>query len=320
MSVLSLTACIDEDTSDCGQNYTMAYRMKLNLNLKAVIDEELTSADEVKLKPAVEAALNTVFRPYATDNDLTFYNPTSRTIVRHEANKMDGATATYTLFLPARPYRHIALANVLAEPTLELENNDKLDAYVLQQIAAADTVESQKTGLFAARMDMNEQDFTHDLEVDLNMLNASTLVLIDRNGLVPDEVRGCSEGTATAFCLNDSIYAFNGRNLVRATHVAERTHDILYNVTLPSRDEAPESPYARAGLVPQDVWRFHVMVKLNGKFTESILHLTRPLKAGELRILKLTLRPDGSVSTSQPNVGVSVNLDWQPGGEHDIEM
>lgn len=45
-----------------------------------------------------------------------------------------------------------------------------------------------------------------------------------------------------------------------------------------------------------------------------------PLKAGEMQIIKVKLNDEGGVVTENPEVGVSVELDWKPGGDFDIEI
>ena len=44
------------------------------------------------------------------------------------------------------------------------------------------------------------------------------------------------------------------------------------------------------------------------------------VRNGDVKIIKAKLNPDGSISTDEPEVGVSVTLDWKPGGSHDVEM
>lgn len=319
-SVFTLVSCIDEDTSDCGKDYTLTYTMKLKVNLTTVLDTELDDEADAAARPVVEGALRSIFKAYASDNDLTFYQPATGRLVRHESNQMDGATATYTLFMPAADYRHVALANVQKEAQVELTDDEEAGHLTLRQIGALtkDTVETQHSSLFSARMDIRENDFEHDMEVDLVMLNAATVVLIDRNGLTPESVQGCVEGMATGFALNDSTYRFEHNTLVRAEHAGGAQHDVLYAVTLPSRDNINANSMNRAA--EQGIWQFHVITRMNGRYTESILHLNTPLEAGQLRILKVRLQPDGRVVTDLPDVGISVKLDWQPGGEHDIEM
>ena len=45
-----------------------------------------------------------------------------------------------------------------------------------------------------------------------------------------------------------------------------------------------------------------------------------PLRAGQLKILKSVVHDSGVVSAEDPDVGVSVTLDWNPGMEHNLEL
>ena len=46
----------------------------------------------------------------------------------------------------------------------------------------------------------------------------------------------------------------------------------------------------------------------------------RELKAGRLKLIKAKLKADGSLVVTNASVGVSVKLDWKPGGSHDIDI
>lgn len=37
-------------------------------------------------------------------------------------------------------------------------------------------------------------------------------------------------------------------------------------------------------------------------------------------VVKVKLQNDGTLTTDNPEVGVSVELDWKPGGDFDVEM
>lgn len=48
--------------------------------------------------------------------------------------------------------------------------------------------------------------------------------------------------------------------------------------------------------------------------------MTEPLKAGDIRVIRIHVNDDGGVSTSDSNVGASVTLDWKKGGEYNPEI
>ena len=77
---------------------------------------------------------------------------------------------------------------------------------------------------------------------------------------------------------------------------------------------------AVAGDAADGIWQVKVYVSMAGKIAESVLHISEPLPAGGVKIIKGVIKDDGSVTTESPEVGVSVTLDWKPGGSHDVEM
>ena len=97
----------------------------------------------------------------------------------------------------------------------------------------------------------------------------------------------------------------------------------LCTVSLPSREPfqqrlviETEEPFANT-YTENGLWQYKVYVTLkNGTTTQSVLNMATPLRAGQLKIIKASLRDDGAVVTNAINVGVSVTLDWKPGGEY----
>ena len=68
-------------------------------------------------------------------------------------------------------------------------------------------------------------------------------------------------------------------------------------------------------------WQFRCYVtKLDGTVTETILNVRETLSAGQLRIIKGYFGDDGEVRTFDTTVGVSVTLNWNDAGHHDIDL
>lgn len=63
------------------------------------------------------------------------------------------------------------------------------------------------------------------------------------------------------------------------------------------------------------LWEFRVYIpQPDGTITETILGIRDPLRAGQLKIIKVRVGDNGQLESETPNVGVSVTLDWNPGG------
>ncbi len=308
MSVV-LSSCINEDMSDCGNDYKITYRMNLSTGLDTEIEQTLTSTEEMAFAPTLRAALSNVFTDYAYDNDLSFY--VNGSLTRHEANEMNGNSASYTIYLSRNDYRHIALANTKDETQVKATGQDKEETFALQQLSA-DTIDSHNYGLFTARKDIAADDFGKDINVNLYMANCAVAVLINQSVTKPEKMMGYANGMTTDFNLNDSTYSTRKSTAVRARSVygssaqsAGSRYDALYAVTFPSKESQ---------------WSFDVIVLLNGKYTLTTLTVKEPLKAGQLKIIKAMVKEDGSLTTETRNVGATVKLDWKPGGNYDGDI
>lgn len=312
----TLSSCIDEDMSDCGKDYQIQYNLRLNTQLNTTIDADLNLAEEQGIAGNLKQALGNIFTDHAKDNDLSFF--TGETLAHHEANPMDANSVSYTIFLPRNAYTNLALANTGASNNVSIQGADALNTLALSQ-EKKDTIDSHNIGLFSARLNIQEEDFDQDLKTTLYMANCASAVVIDKNNVQAEEIFGFVKGMANCFAVKDSTYSYDYSTVVKAQKVAcTDTHEALYAVSFPSRDM--NGTTTKAGDSEAGIWEFHVIVKINGKYTENILTFPTPLRAGKLRIAKVTLHPDGSFESKTQSVGVSVKLDWKPGGQHDIEI
>lgn len=242
-------------------------------------------------------------------NKLSFF--IGEDLFHHEANKMGANSVSYTIYLPRNNYQNLSLANTGSADNVQITGDNTCKTLALQQ-EQKDTINSHNIGLFSSRFTINENDFEHDLYTTLYMANCAAVVVIDQSKVQPTRLWGFVEGMATQFQVNDSLYTSTRNTLVRANQLNEGmttysvpSHDALYTVSFPST---------------QSEWRYHVITQINGKYTETIFTMNEPLKAGRIKIIKTILKEDGSLSTSSTAVGVSVKLDWKPGGSHDIDI
>lgn len=311
LALSALSSCIDEDLSKCGVDYAAEYvvEQRLEVSLQGEIASELIRPEEQPIGRRLEQALGGVFTDVAHDIDLSFYD--GNRLAWHENNVVNAASASVTVYLQRADYRNLALANLAIEPAMALTGADSDLTMTVGYRAEADTVESQSAGLFSARMDMRLEDRSQTFSTRLYMLNCAAALVIDRNGCQPEDIRAYVEGTAAGFGVNDSTYSFGASPIVRTRRITEGGYDCLYAAMLPSAD----GTRAADGL-----WRMKVYVQTGGKTTENVITVNDPLRAGCMRIIKVRMKGDGSVEAVTPEVGVSVTLDWKPGGSHDVEI
>ena len=308
-TAFGLSSCIDEDMSKCGKDYKIKYNLVLHTQIHTLIDIDLNTSEEQNIANRLKQELGTVFTDHALDNDLSFF--IRNDLYRHEANIMNANSVSYTIYLPRNDYQNLSLANTGSARNVKITGANDCKALALEQ-EQKDTINSHNIGLFTSRLSIDENDFEHDLQTTLYMANSSAVVVIDQSKVQPTELWGFVEGMATQFQVNDSTYSSSLNTMVRAKRINQNfitnsipTHDALYTVCFPS--------------IKQE-WRYHVIAKVNDKYTETIFTMNEPLKAGKLKIIKTRLKEDGSLSTSNTAVGVSVKLDWKPGGSHDVEI
>lgn len=332
MAAACLTSCIDEDLTDCGKDYKLNYNVRLRTNIATEIDAELTSDVERQFGLELKDALKDVFTDWARDLDLSFYTDDAQ-LALHNQQRMDAAQASYTIYLPVKRYENLALANTEQETNVSVEGGDNERTLCLRQ-TEADTLASHAIGLFSARQTMELADRDQEFDVDLYMQNCTACLVLDPGTANVADIRGCVTSLASSFGVADSTYAFDRSVPVRAQLLRSAKTNLigLYSTGFPSRDRlAPTAtttattPHDNAATRDADeksaLWQMKVYVRLtNGKTTESILSIADPLRAGQLRIIKAAIRDDGGIITHTHNVGVDIELDWKPGGDHNIDI
>ena len=336
-STLLLFSCsmIDEDQSDCGVEAKVDYELQLVTNMTTEIQTQLSAQADFQLASSLRAYLSEIFTDYAHDVDLSFYDTVDDSVrLQHDRHIMDANQASYTLNLPMHEYMHLAVANIVENDLVGMADDEHCHPSKLHQVDR-DTIESHGTGIFTARLPMDVlEGVDQTFDVHLYMANCAAMLVLDPQGLDADGIKVYSTGFATGFNICDSAYIFPQQSpIVRTASITreeEGGHMGFCSVTFPSREPSSEGdsrsttrtvieteePFiAQPG--QESLWEFRVYVpQPDGSVTETILRIREPLRAGQLKIIKVRLRADGSVDPETPEeVGASVTLDWKPGGE-----
>ena len=336
--VAALTGCglVDEDMQDCETDYQINYELRLVTNMTTELETELSVAAEVEVATALRAYLQNIFTDFAHDVDLGFYDVVRDDAagdslrLQHQSHIMDANQSSYTLYIPIRRYEHLAVANIEDNSLVSYAGGGLChEASLVQEIR--DTVDCHRTGLFTARMpiDIREGE-DQEFHVKLYMANCASSVVIDTTDSHLKDIRVYATGFANAFSVCDSIYRFQYTSVVRADKVeVEQPGSVCYTcVTFPSRDTDPQSktiietedPFVSQS-AEGSLWRYKIYATCqDGTVTESVLGVFKPLRAGQLKIIKVKVYQNGSVQSADPTVGVSVTLDWQGGQEYPIDL
>lgn len=321
-----LTGCIDEDLSDCDNNFRIDYTVRLRTNLSTTLQTELTTAEEQQVAARLSEELKPIFTDHVSDLDLSFFklNAASRaaltradstasdsaatataTLALHENYIVNASETSHTIYLPADNYRHVALANVSGEPLVALKATDNLAAIGLQQLPA-DVIDGHSAGLYTARLDMDVENRDQVFHTNLYLANAAVAIVVTPEQMQVDSVRGYLYDMATSFNANDSTYAYDNSPTIRMRHFETAGKTTLYAASFPSRGNVHGKIFIHT---PTGV-------------SEAEFTADQPLPPGDLLLLKLSFfDEDGHVKvTATSKVGASVKLDWNKGDDYVVDM
>ncbi|MBR1504866.1 MAG: hypothetical protein IJ614_02005 [Prevotella sp.] len=348
---LSSCSAIDDNLDDCDTSFQLDYELRLvtnmNTELRTELQTELSTQTELSMANALRGHLSNIFTDFAHDVDLSFYDTQGDSVrLQHDEHVMNANQASYSLFLPMRQYMHLATANVVDNPVVTLTTDEYCHKSRLSLLGnQLDTISSHTTGVFTARQPMEVlSGVDQTFNVKLYMANCAATLVVDTVGSGIRDMKVYTTGFATAFNLADSTYVYSTVSpVVRTEQVTDNTARGLMafcSVNFPS----PEVPLATAGGAPAQgkhptrsvleteepfvsgestdaLWEIHVYATTaTGSITQTKLYVRKPLRAGQLKIIKAKTRPDGEVSTHDQTVGVNVTLNWNTGGGYEPEL
>lgn len=321
-AALALAGCINEDLSKCGADVAIRYDFNLQLELHTELSMELTTPLEQQLAARLESELSEVFTDQARDIDLSFYDSGTQSLYRHDSYTVNAGEASFTIYVEPRAYHHVALANTAEMGGLRYTGFDRPATLQVAQ-AEADTVDSQTTGIFSATMDMavvagQSQSFS----LALHQQNSAAILVLEPSSVRPASLAAYVRDMATAYLPADSTFTgFDRSPVIRTRRTDEAGLIACHAVCFPSADAADKRGGDDVSTSGNGLWRMEVYATLaDGSTTRSTLHVKTPLPAGRLKVIKARLNDNGQVVTSDQSVGVSVELDWKPGGNHEVEI
>ena len=321
---------VDEDQSDCGGSLGISYRLRLVTNERTELETVLSEVADSPVKDALQAHLSGIFTDIAHDVDLSFYDESGERVL--QLNEiMDKEHFECKPFLPAATILHGCVANVADNGPVTLEGDSEWPHGELVQGSAEGIADPQRTGLFTARktFEVRALEELHE-DVDLYIVNSATALVLETAGAEGIELlQVYVTGFADSFNVADSSWSFTSTPLVRTTElqVAAGTQRCFASVHFPSRDwpgtrtvTDSQEPFV-SDPAPEPLWEWRIYTRIeDGSVIESLLQISNPLRAGQLKVLKAKLLDNGVVSVTDPTVGVSVTLDWNENGNHEIEF
>lgn len=320
LGLMLLAGCINEDLSKCGVNYAVRYEMRLSATLEQALQQEFVTAQEQALAQQLRQALGRVLTDRARVMDLSFFTADAAgQLVRHERLTPDANQTSVTVYMNRADYYTVALAATeQVGATAAISGADAYGRITLRQ-AVADTVSACPAALFMGLERLRLADAAAGYRVALYMVNAVPVLLVDGTGSTAHLQAAYVRGTASGIHCADSLYQYDRSAVVRTERVEHEALTALYSVCFPSVERADQRQnYTEA---EGSLWEFEAYTRTaDGRTVRNTLYVRQPLRAATMRVIKVKLQPDGSLTSGDPEVGVSVELDWKPGGDHDVEI
>ena len=322
LTMLTQQSCsyIDDDRSDCETSYSLTYKLEVVSNINMQLREQLKAdAGSLTLK-TLNNYFASVFQPNTTEARLGFYPLDGAAPVLFIRN-IQGLRSMFSISIPADNYRHIAVIGQ-SDPSIFLSDTTKASTVRLTQ-SLRDTVDNHIQAVMAGTLNMNVLgNADQTLEVNLYPADAGVAVVMRDNPRV-GRVRVFLADLATSFTPDDSTWHWDHASLVRTTPLTVTgTDSTAYcGVAFPSHNTTATGAKGGTRADGSALWHAVVLVDMpDGTVTRTLLSLYEPLKAGDIRVIKVNVNDDGGISTTDSNVGASVTLDWKSGGEYNPEI
>lgn len=336
----ALTGCslIDEDISRCNNQVRLTYELRLDPEIIQELEDELDLHADEDIRAMLKNYVDGVFTNYARDVDLFFYDTNDpQSCLRSMSEMMNSSSNTYSLSMPVRSYKHIAIANSKVCENVKILASENYPTCKLEHEKAGDYYTPQRSGLFTVTRGLNVGEKANQrFRIRLGMANSATALILDMGKATEvTDVRVEVEGMATEFNLADSTYVYD-ENAVFATEEFSTGYKHCYAaVHFPSQDGPEEEEYeeettdTKATEYDDDdvvnperkLWRWKVYATLtDGSVTRSILEMRPPVKAGQLKIRNAFVMDEGQVGSNEVGVSITVQMDWRPGLDIEVPL
>jgi hypothetical protein len=325
---LFFAACslIDDDLTACGEDLSIDYQLQLHTELSLQLQTELMLETEEPVRNALEKWLAPIFTDKAKDIDLSFFSAETDELQHYIHEIINDNRTSYTFQLPKENYVHLGIANLEDNAQIQLANGAHAETMELVLNNKSESA-SFSTGVFTAREHMEIGDTSQNFDVRLYMATCAIAVVVDTtrcDSLV--SMSGFMSGSAESFSVRDSVYTYSGKNrlLLEEVPIDEKPRKS------PGKTPQIEHPsqYTCLGVssfptADDQSWSITVTSTLTGnRRTKTTLTVAEPVQAGTLRLVRVHVRGDGGLEpdNNDQEVGVTVELDWKQGGEHEIEI
>lgn len=298
----------------------LTYDMRMQLNVQAVIETELATVDDAPVADALGKWLEPVFSGYAHDLNMLFYDQEQDNLQHVLQKIVDNTSASYTVYVRPGDYFHVATVNTADNVNIAVTDTAH-SAYISLSQRLMDTLPSYHTAIYTGRTPILTSDTSvHTHHVNLYMATCALALIVEPH----DEMLNMNVligGTASGFDIRDSIYTYTRPALIRMDKITPQCYAV---VAMPS----PDAPFPTAPVRRQvqntgsGLWQMRAYTTMpDGSITETLIDMHSPLEAGTFQLIRVKQLQDGSLQPIRHiDANVSVTLDWNDGGSHDIDL
>lgn len=310
-----LTSCINEDLSGCGKTYTLIYTTDAYDGLRDKLDDELKGKVPAAVIDTLETILSPAFGDKMRDMSFVFYNRLGEA-AHTGTHPVNDSRYEVGFYLQPDDYLHYSTSFNKEKKVFDVKDTGSPETYKVGYYSDADTIESQMTTLYFVKTTIKAETDTVSLLM-LQLNSAIALVLKPRSGKPLGEASAFVRNTASHFLHSDSTFVFDGKlPVIHADRADKDGITAFCAVSLPS----PEVSTTKSDdEVHSSYWEMDVYIKINDKITKNVLYVETPLRAGEPEVIYLEVNDNGEV-VEGPEVAVSVELDWKPGLDFELDV
>lgn len=317
---LSFVSCIDEDLSRCGVNYSIDYRIELSASLRLTLDQQLTAPAEQQLAVALRKDLADVMSERAAVMDLLFFMVDGGSLTKHQTEEPDANSLSMTVYMNRGDYHNIALATTHKNVGVSIYDQSTYSGIRLLQ-ESGDTIDAHQAAIYMGYELLEMDETSNRFYVPLYMINSVPVLVVDPDGSPAVTVAAYTRRTASGIVCSDSTFTYDHSAVMRTLRTDGGGLVAYHSVCFPSTDTSTSRIGSDITEEEGSLWEMDLYTRMpDGEYVKNTLYIKDPLRAGEMQIIKVKLDDEGRVVTDNPEVGVSVELDWKPGGDFDIEV
>lgn len=252
--------------------------------------------------------------------DLSFFTLEDGNLAQHQTVEPDANSLSMTIYMNRGDYHNIALAATHSVSEVTISGASTYTGISLRQ-AQADTLDSHSAAIYMGYGRMLMDNVSGHFYVPLYMVNSVPVLVVNLNNSPAKALVAYTRRTSSGLHCSDSTFVYDNEAVIR-THRTEgggllAFHSVCFPSANTAKSRATDDPTVAEG----SIWEMDLITQMpDGKYVKNTLYMKNPLKAGEMQVIKVKLNDEGGVVTENPEVGVSVELDWKPGGDFDIEI